>query len=67
MMVSRRHHESHQDLLSQVDLVSLAVVLVALVAIVLCLIGVAVRETSPLVIVPPLILAFWGIVTLRKR
>ena len=65
-MSIRRRHAHAQFTLDSVDLVSLSILLVALVAVALGLIGVALRGTTPLVVIPPLLLGCWGIATLRK-
>lgn len=50
----------------QLDLVSLGVLVVALVAIALVLTGMAVIGTSPLAVIPPTVLAFGAILNLRR-
>lgn len=61
-VVGQRDRKSHAG----IDLVSLAVLLVALVAIVLVLVGVAARGTTPLTLLPPIALGLVAILNLRK-
>ena len=50
----------------RIDLVSLAILFVAVVAIALILVGVAVRGTSSIFVVFPMLLGFWAILGLRR-
>jgi hypothetical protein len=54
-------------LLDGVNLVSLAVLFVCLVAIAVMLVGIAVRGTTPLVLLAPVALGFVAILDLRRR
>lgn len=49
-----------------IDLVSLAVFFVALVAVALLLVGIATRDTNPLLLLPPTALGFVAILGLRR-
>lgn len=70
-MTMVRHHRvspppepvSHR---SGIDLVSLAVLFVAVVAIALVLLAVATHDSSPYFVIPPMLLGCWAILTLRK-
>lgn len=48
------------------NLVSMAVLLCSIVGLILILIGVAREGTSPLVVLLPLVIGCWAILTLRK-
>lgn len=52
---------------ARLDPISLSVLLVALVAIVLVLIGIAVSGTSPVFVIPPTLVAVWAIFSLTYR
>lgn len=60
------HRRSGRKSEPRVNLLSVAVLMVALVGIALVLIGVARSGSSPLWVLPPMALAFWCIMTLRK-
>jgi hypothetical protein len=50
----------------QLDLVSLGVLLIAVIAVALVLTGMAVIGTSPLAVIPPTVLAFWAVLSLKR-
>lgn len=51
---------------SRIDLFALAMLFVSIVLVVLALIGIALRDTNALVILPPLALGFKAILDLEK-
>ncbi|UXN14914.1 hypothetical protein [Curtobacterium poinsettiae] len=48
-------------------MVSVVLLLVALIAIALVLIGVARDHASPLLVAPPLLFAIWNVLTIRHK
>lgn len=68
-MVAHRRATPARDrsFLDRVNLVSLAVLFLCIVAIALMLIGIATRGTTPLVVIPPVAVGFWAILDLRRR
>jgi hypothetical protein len=48
------------------DLTSAAILFVALAALVLAFIAIAKSDTTPLIVVPPVLLGAWAIATLRR-
>ena len=49
------------------DLFSAGILFVAIVSIALVLVGVAIDGTSPLFVIPPMILGLWAIASIRRR
>lgn len=49
-----------------IDLFSVGILFVAIVAISLVLVGVAIDGTSPIFVMPPMILGLWAIASLRR-
>lgn len=66
MAIQTRHRSRAPRGLRDVNLISLGVLLIALVAIAVVLIGVARGETSPFWVTLPTLLGFWCIATLRR-
>ena len=66
MTMIRHHRRRRRSFLDGVDLLSLALLFVALVATTLALIGIAVRGTTPLVLILPVALGVWSILSLRR-
>jgi len=59
-------HDRRHSALDDIDLMSLGLLLVSLVAIVLILIGVAKGDTSPWWVLLPTAFGVWNIATLRR-
>jgi uncharacterized membrane protein len=67
MAMANHHQESrHASRNRRLDVVSLAVLFVAIVAIALSLVGVAERGTSPLVLIAPLLVGCAAIIGLLR-
>lgn len=66
MVLRPQHHPSHHSGNRNLNVVSLIVVFVAVVAVALALIGVAVRGTTPLAVLPAVAVGVWGLATLFK-
>ncbi len=66
-MTHHRRAPSRRSVLDGVNLVSLAVLFIALIAAALMLIGTAVRGSSPLLLVVPVVLGTFAILDLRER
>lgn len=66
--VDQRHASSrpNRGLRDDLDLLSLAVVFVAVVGVALALVGIAVRGTNPVVLIVPVLVGVLGILGLRK-
>lgn len=63
------HHPQHRARPKNnhhVDLTSAAALFIAIVAISVSLIGIAVRGTTPFVLILPTLLGCWAILTLRR-
>lgn len=52
--------------IAKVDLVSLAVLFISIVATALLLIAVASEHSSPFLVIPPVALGVWSILNLRR-
>jgi hypothetical protein len=64
----RAHHpRPDRRRTGSIDVVSVVLLLVALIAIALVLIGVARGHASPLLVAPPLLFAIWNVLTIRHR
>ena len=69
MMTQIRAHHLRPDhkRTGPVDVLSVLLLIVSLVAIALVLIGVARDNASPLLLAPPLLLAAWNLATIRHK
>lgn len=66
MVQDRRHRQHERNALDNVNLVSAAVLFVAIVSAALCLVGIAVRDTTPFVLTPSVVAGVLGILNLRR-
>ena len=66
MTATRRSQPIQKRNRHHLDYVSLGVLFLATVLITLVLVGVATAGTSPLAIIPPVLLGFWSILKLKN-
>lgn len=64
----RAHHpRPDRRRMGPIDVLSVMLLIVALVALVLVLIGIARNAASPLLLAPPLALVAWNLATIRHK
>lgn len=66
MVQDRRHRPRESNALNNVNLISAAVLFVAIVSAALCLVGIAIRGTTPFVLIPSVVAGILGILNLRR-